>query len=634
MSRRLIVQLVAVWLIYLPSSVLAQGYGTNQGTPAGYSPFQQQPASFQNLQETTGQPLTLRQAIYLALQQSDVVNVLSGTVQTAPTTAYDPQIARARIYEEAGQFDPRLDIGYEGSQINRPPNSFFGPGIQERTRRDEGNFTAEIEQRWITGTTVTAGYDPGLGYLFLPQGVSPGEFNPAHSAVFEVGVSQPLMRGAGIFANTASIQIARAQEEQSRYEFEEVTNQQVRSVCEAYWNLQAAYQRLKAIDAVIPLAEESRRIERLRFEAERTIYADLARAEVQLEEFVRQKIRVSALVRERAFVLNQLLGLSASDLLMYEPVDPPFDVPLAVDLAQVHQTAVTRRPELMSLRKIVDAQSLELGFLQNQTLPELDLEARYWTSGIGDRLDDALDQSAGLNYTSWTVGLNFSIPLGNHTARSRVQAKELEMVRDRIELRRAEERVRFEINEIVNNLSAIWQRYESALRQRQQAVRWLQVSRIRYSNPPEAGADRNWLLLALADYQTAMQTLIDTNTEAADLLAEYNILLARLDEAQGVSRDRWQVNLVEPSATTMASTLPTISPAIRTVPPSSQPKTQQSSIQQTSYRSGPQIAPQVSNMPYQFGATHSYRVRSRALKRPIQQAGHSFRSPTTDYRQQ
>ena len=489
--------------------------------------------------------LSLQQAVFMALQHSDVVNVLDGGVRTAPYTVYDAEIAGSRVYGAEGKFDPQLDLSYEGSQINRPPNSFFGPGIQERTRRDEGTFRAAIEKQFAFGTTVSAAYDPSLGYLFLPEGVDPGEYNPSYTAVFGVGVRHPLLRGAGFNITTASLRIAKAKKEQADWEFEESVNAQIRSVCEAYWNLYAAYQRLSAVESVLPLARESCRIEKLRFEAERTIYADLARAEVQLEELIRQRIRAWTAIRTRTFELNQLIGVSAVESGPVEPTDKPLDAEMKFDLPTLHTTAVYRSPELLGMRRRLDAQSIEVEVACDNIRPELELRADYWTNGLSDRLDDALDQSASLDYTSWTLGVNFSVPLGNRSAKGQAQEEQLRLVRNQVELRKAEERVRFEINDLIAQIESSWERYQSSVRQQQQATKWLKVSRFRYSNPPEAGADRNWLLLALSDYQTAMQASIDAVSEAAELLAEYNTLLARLDEIQGVSRDRWQVDMTD-----------------------------------------------------------------------------------------
>lgn len=82
-------------------------------------------------------PILLRDAIAMSLARSDVVRVLNSSVSVASTTAYDAQIAESRRDGEFGAFDPRFKAEYEGTQIDSPTSSFFGPGIETETRSDE-----------------------------------------------------------------------------------------------------------------------------------------------------------------------------------------------------------------------------------------------------------------------------------------------------------------------------------------------------------------------------------------------------------------------------------------------------------------------------------------------------------------
>ena len=49
------------------------------------------------------------------------------------------------------------------------------------------------------------------------------------------------------------------------------------------------------------------------------------------------------------------------------------------------------------------------------------------------------------------------------------------------------------------------------------------------------------LLAALDDFQTAVQAFVNAKSSAAEGLANYNISLARLEEAKGTSLERWRI---------------------------------------------------------------------------------------------
>jgi hypothetical protein len=146
-------------------------------------------------------------------------------------------------------------------------------------------------------------------------------------------------------------------------------------------------------------------------------------------------------------------------------------------------------------------------------------------------------------FPTWTFGVTLEYPLGNWTARNRAQAAEMLLTRDQLILKTSEDRTSYNISKLVANLQAAWERHESAERQVQQSREWLRLSGIRYTNPLPTSRTGNWLLLALVDYQNAMRGYVDAVTAASETLADYNVALARLDEAQGISMDRWSIEL-------------------------------------------------------------------------------------------
>lgn len=346
----------------------------------------------------------------MSLQRSEVVRTLSGSVRIEPVTTLDPAIADAEFRKESARFDPKASAAYLGGQINQPPDSFFGPGIETNTRRDEGNFAASLDKLWPWGTTTRIAYDPWLGYLFFPQGTS-NAFNPAYTTATVFEVRQPLLRAGGWKVNAAPIRIAAARTDQSQWEVTQVMLAQLRSIAEAYWRLHAALIALQSIDSVMPLAEEAVRIEQLRFESQRSIYADVARASVNLENLRRQKAQAQLNVQQREYDLRLLVGLPSSDGTLLMPIDLPQQAPVNLDVGSLVQTAYQRRPDLNRRRARREEQEWRLVAARNGKLPQLDLRALYRTNGLDDRLDGSLNQMSEFNYTDWTLGFEFSVPL-------------------------------------------------------------------------------------------------------------------------------------------------------------------------------------------------------------------------------
>lgn len=478
----------------------------------------------------------------MSLAKSDVVRVLNGGVQLAGTTTYDPQIAESQLTGEFGAFDPRFKAAYEGSQIDQPPSSFFGPGIETETRRDEADLSAELSRKWASGTSTSFGYAPPLAYLFFPRGLN-GSLNPSHSAEFLLKVEQPLLRGAWKDINLAPIHIAQTRLDQTKWDVQESLQQQVRSIEEAYWQLNAAYVELQAVENVIPLAEESVRIESLRMQAEQSIYSDVARAEVQLEQLRQQYLDAWLDARRRAFQLRQLIGLKARDGNELMPADAPHQSPPAFDFDDVVSVALRERPDVNRRRLGLQIREQQLLVAQDGVKPELNVSASYRVAGLSDRVDRSFDQVGGFDFEDWTVGMSFDVPLGNRTAKSNRDASSLRLMRDRAVLAAFEKQVVFDLAELSSEVVSAWRRYESNHRQLVHTAQWLRVARVRYSNPPDAGERQDWLLLALRDYQSAMNAHVRAVSGAGRSLAQYNVLLARLAEEQGTNLERWSIKL-------------------------------------------------------------------------------------------
>ncbi len=535
----------------------------NSISPGSISP--EQPRPEQSGPSPRRHPLSLREAIERALNESEVVRTLSGGVNIASTTNFDPLIAKSQWWSAQTAFDPKFKAEYKGSRINKPPSSFFGPGLSSLTRRDEGNFTASLDKSWPLGTTTKIAYDPSLGYLYFPQGASsPDRFNPSYSSDVVVEVRQPLLRGAGRGVNVSPIWIAQTKHEQSQLDVAELTLAEIRSVEEAYWSLQAAHRILASVEEVVPFAKETVRIETLRLESERNTYADVARAKSKLESINQQRFRAERDVKTREYQLRQLIGLPVNDGTSLIPTDAPLQAFRELDHGQLVAEALQSRPDLVRRRLGVRIGEVELSVSERSWLPQLDVFGAYRTSGLAARLDDALLQMREYEYTDWTLGASFEVPLGNRKAYAAVRGNEYRLAKNRALLRQYENQASFQLAEMIVEIETVWKRFQSAMRQSRHTQDWLKVAKIRYSTPPAGNKNQDWLLLSLYDFQQAMQSYIDAITAAGQLLAEYNTLLARLYEYQGTLLDKRNVEFAADteSATGAATTEPVI-PAIK-----------------------------------------------------------------------
>ncbi|MCA9072627.1 MAG: TolC family protein, partial [Planctomycetaceae bacterium] len=325
--------------------------------------------------------------------------------------------------------------------------------------------------------------------------------------------------------------------------FKEALLEQVRNIEEAYWSLQASYTTLQALDQILPLLEDAVRIEELRLQAELVTIAEVARVRLQRNEFQQERVRVLADIQRAEYTLRTLLGLPVESRQKFMPIEPPRVEWDNLSLDQSLATAMSYRPDIVQRRLRVRVRELEWKIADNQVFPQWDLTALYRASGISNQFEETFDQIAATKYADWTVGMEFSVPLGNRAARSSRAAAEDQLHRERALYHQHIKNVSYELADLIRDLKATSKEYELAHQRVADSQDWVRTARLRFSSPPSAGRSEDWLLVALDDYQFALRRHIDAVVDASRLLGEYNSLLARLGEAQGTLLEQRLVEL-------------------------------------------------------------------------------------------
>src|SRR5262249_53908382 len=147
------------------------------------------------------------------------------------------------------------------------------------------------------------------------------------------------------------------------------------------------------------------------------------------------RIAAEANVLTREGALRNLLGLPPSDNRNIVPVSPPTSQRLRPVWQALVRLAEQRRPDVLELKIILEADQVRLAQAENQALPQLDATALYRFNGLSGTMPngDSLATSPG-QFTDWTLGINFSVPLGLRKGRAQVRQQKLLIAKDRVNL--------------------------------------------------------------------------------------------------------------------------------------------------------------------------------------------------------
>lgn len=384
--------------------------------------------------DAESEQITLDEAIRIALTNSRVVRVLTGVAAASSgRTVYDPAITNTFIDEQKGVLDPALTTANTLARTETPfaAQAALAP-LAAITGTSSDNATASLglSKRLVTGGTAALDVT-GDTARTEPR----GPLDPQTRGSTRLSLTQPLLRGAGVDVNLAPIVIARIDTARSFFQYKDAVQELVRGTVEAYWSLVFAHvdvwtrtQQVEQGDAAL-LRAEARKRQGFGNSAE------VAQARVSLANFKASLITSEAnlLTREAAF--RNLLGLPPTSPKKLIPVTPPRQDRVEPKWAELLQLAADRRPDLIELKLVIEADQQQLVVARNNALPQVDLSTQYRWNGLegetptGARLDTAPGQ-----FADWSASVNFSVPLGLRAGRAGLRRAELVLARDRANL--------------------------------------------------------------------------------------------------------------------------------------------------------------------------------------------------------
>jgi outer membrane protein len=327
--------------------------------------------------------------------------------------------------------------GQTGATINNSAFVFNG-GLVQDVAWGGGSFSATLDNRRSATSNRTA------------------TINPQYSPTWSAQYTQPLLRDFKIDSTRQQLLVTRINQDISDIQLQQTTMNTVANVRNAYWDYVFAVQSVEVARQSLLLADELLRNNQTKVEIGTMAPIDVVQAQSQAAQQRQAVVTAEGTRRTAEIALKRLIVSGTSDPLWtatIEPVDRPDFRPEPVDLTAATKRALAARTDVMQVRKNLEANDITLRLLQNQKLPQVDLQTRYATTGVGgDRLItsgsgvdrgeiigvdpggylDALNMLFRNRLPTWSMALNISYNLGTSAAdaslaRARIQQSQIEV---------------------------------------------------------------------------------------------------------------------------------------------------------------------------------------------------------------
>jgi outer membrane protein TolC len=155
--------------------------------------------------------------------------------------------------------------------------------------------------------------------------------------------------------------------------------------------------------------------------------------------------------KDAADRLRTTLHLPADTAIATTPPPPETHEPSESDALR---TALERRPDIVKARVAVRTAEFNEKVSRNLALPSLALEGSAGVTGLDTSYGDALGDMSSASYPNWSVGLSFSVPIGNRSARADVAANRLIASQARTRLAATEESATLEVRTALRALAS------------------------------------------------------------------------------------------------------------------------------------------------------------------------------------
>ncbi len=481
--------------------------------------------------------VSLDDALRVSLANSEVVRVLlAGTSVSSGQTVYDPAISNTLIDQQRARFDPAIGVQNTFNHLDTP----FGvldpldPVQAQIAGLQTNNYTMNMG---LSQTNVTGG-TANFGVIQSPSRFSPGVFplNPQNSPQIGLGYTQPLLQGGGVRANVAPIVIARINTELSYFQFKDAMQDMVRGVAEAYWSVVFARTDVWAREQQVEQGQAAYQRAAARLSSGIGNSAQVAQTRSAWATFRATLIGSRANLLQREAQLRNILGVPPTDPMRIVPVTPPNRNRLRPEWNALVALAEERRPDLVELKLILEADQQQLIVANNLALPQVNAVGQYTWNGLnGTTPTGAFLSNTPGQFTSWTLGVNFSVPLGLRQGRSFLRQRQLLIDRDRANLQQGVHAALHILAGNTRNLAQYFEQY-LAYKEAREAAR-INLEQQLAENISGRAIFLN-VLQAITDWGNSVSA-------EANSLAQYNTELANLERQTGTILETHGIRFAE-----------------------------------------------------------------------------------------
>jgi outer membrane protein TolC len=455
----------------------------------------------------------------------------------------NPEIASVSVTRANEKYMPSLSFAYNNRETNTASYSWIDAADQVRSAYND--YTINLNQLVPTGGT----FNISLNSYKNETNRSFQTINPRFGSTLTFSFTQPLLKNFGFKINRREIIVAKNNRDISENQFHQTLLDTIYRVEEAYWILAYSIEDLKVKRQSLQLARDLLEENKRKIEVGTMPPIEIYTAESEVANREADILQADRLVKNNQDRLKTILNLPIFE--EGEPTeiilsDRPVFEKKEINLEEALATALANRPDLKATKIGLQTREFNVSYVKNQLLPDLSLQASYWSPGLSgtqilylnndpltrevvDEIPgaaiDALKDAFKFRYNNWSIGLTLNIPLNTILTRAQYAEAKLSLEQAQLRLKDQEQEIFLEIKTAVRDVEINYQRVQAYTAARELAEKKLEAEQEKF----KVGKSTNFFLL---QYQ---RDLADARSAELRSMVDYILSLARLDRALGTT---------------------------------------------------------------------------------------------------
>ena len=486
--------------------------------------------------------LRLEDAVRLALENNSNIRIQETQVEAQKFSL----LGAYKTFDPLIQSSANINrVSYSGYTQLQGVGNTTAP-LNTLSQTVQGSYT----QTFMTGTNIFASLSSNRtstnsDFYFL---------NPYVSSTLTLQFTQPLLRNAGRFANSAPLIIARRTLQQSRASFEAQVNDAILQVVTQYWTVVQARGSFDVEQKSLDLAESSYQHDKRALELGALPPLDIYRSQSEVAARRLQAIQNEYVLKQAQEAFRFTIGvdqdptLAALELALVEKPEPEGEIE-NVDPVEVLRKALSARPEIAAANDAIANDETSIRLAHNALKPDLSLTGFYQTNGIGGNqydlntgqlispggLGTSFNQMFGFGFPGYGGTLTLNLPIRNRGAKANLGTALVARRHDLYTSQITREQIVQQVKDSVHLLEEAKLTLAAGKTSLELAQKSLAADQRKY----ELGAETNFFVL---DSQTK---LAQSELDLLQTQINYQIARATVDRATGSLLEPYHVEIAE-----------------------------------------------------------------------------------------